>query len=335
MYTKVFIMRESGWEDYTMLASWATYISYVGVSFVPLNGGAGIHQWDLYILPVIHSAEYLNIAEVLYVLAICLVKVSILLQIHRIFAPPRNTVLYVLIWGLVAINSLLYTAIGLVTIFQCTPRERIWNPLIPGTCVNEYAVFISGASMNLVSDLILLILPLHSVWKLQMKLKRKLQVSAVFATGVIACVSSLMRLIYSIQIFNSADSTWLWLPLALWWFVPLLPQLLLRSNPAYKDSSQAEITSGILCNCLPCMPRLFQHLSRARDSSTRGSTTYYVNTSNLLKKRSNPIITKSSHYVSIDEDKNASNASKHTEDWVPLTPVVTNSEATKADKAGV
>lgn len=184
----------------------ATYISYVGVSFVPLNGGAGVHQWDLYVLPVIHSAEvshlwshctakqmqadistkqYLNIAEVLYVLAICLVKVSILLQIHRIFAPPRNTVLYVLIWGLVGINSLLYTAIGLVTIFQCTPRERIWNPLVPGTCVNEYAIFISGAAMNLVSDVILLILPLRFVWKLQMKLKSKLQISAVFATGLV------------------------------------------------------------------------------------------------------------------------------------------------------
>ena len=242
MYTKLHIMRQSGWEDceypprlyavnhgckddltlhrhdarilgklnairpstHSSDGFKATYIAYVGISFVPLDGGAGVHQWDLYLLPVIHSAEvshsvrrkadakltsrskqYLNIAEVLYVLSICLVKVSILLQLLRIFNPARNTALFVLAWGLIVINILLYTGVGLATIFQCNPRERIWNPLISGTCLNEYAIFISGAAMNLASDIILLILPLRSVWKLQMKLKQKLQVSAVFVVGLL------------------------------------------------------------------------------------------------------------------------------------------------------
>jgi len=38
------------------------------------------------------------------------------------------------------------------------------------------------------------------------------------------------------------------------------------------------------------------------------------------------MITKSSHYISIDEGKNSSNASKRTENWVPLAPVTKNSE---------
>ena len=148
-----------------------------------------------------------------------------------------------------------------------------------------------------------------------------------------ACISSLMRLIYSIQIFNSTDATWLWLPLALWWFAP--PQPNPYCTAAYIPTSQAEITSGILCNCLPCMPRLLQHLLRNRNSSTQVSSTYYVNTPSLLKKHSRPTISKSSQYVSVDEDKNSGNDSKRTEDWVPLAPVSKNNDATKQHKGDV
>jgi hypothetical protein len=70
-------------------------------------------------------------------------------------------------------------------IFQCHPREKIWNPLIPGSCVDVRASFIFTASVNLVSDIMLLVLPIYFVLQLQMSLNRKIGISAIFASGLL------------------------------------------------------------------------------------------------------------------------------------------------------
>ena len=73
------------------------------------------------------------------------------------------------------------------TIFEidiCTPREKIWNPLLDtGHCFNIWATFQANGIFNVISDFAILILPVPSVWKLQISLKRKILTTAVFATG--------------------------------------------------------------------------------------------------------------------------------------------------------
>lgn len=88
---------------------------------------------------------------------------------------------HLIIW----VNFLLYTAVMFVEIFQCTPREKIWNPSLSGHCININVVFISTAAINVVSDFTMLFLPLNAIWHLQMPTSRKLGVSAVFAVGIL------------------------------------------------------------------------------------------------------------------------------------------------------
>ena len=73
----------------------------------------------------------------------------------------------------------------LFEIFECTPREKIWNPSLPGTCINIQLSFVITAVINIVSDVTILLLPLAWIWQLQMPVTRKLGVSAVFATGLL------------------------------------------------------------------------------------------------------------------------------------------------------
>ena len=81
------------------------------------------------------------------------------------------------------INVLFYTAVMFVAIFVCTPRQKFWNPTIPGHCLNIKTVNIIGSVINSASDLTLMLLPIACVFQLQMTLKRKLGISAVFAAG--------------------------------------------------------------------------------------------------------------------------------------------------------
>jgi len=114
-----------------------------------------------------------------------LTKLSILLQLLHIFAPAHQGAVYYLCHFLIWFNGLFYISTMFVGIFQCTPREKFWNPLLPGHCVNINTVNIVTATINAASDLVLLLLPIICVWQLQMSQRKKLGVSAVFATALL------------------------------------------------------------------------------------------------------------------------------------------------------
>ena len=103
----------------------------------------------------------------------------------RIFAPmktgPTYWLIHALIWG----NLVLYTVILFITIFQCAAVDNGYrNPFYNGHhCISPNAEPIISGVFNVVSDLLNLLLPLWSIWKLQMASKRKAGTIAIFATG--------------------------------------------------------------------------------------------------------------------------------------------------------
>jgi len=80
---------------------------------------------------------------------------------------------------------LFYIAIFFALIFACNPQEAIWNPMIPGKCIDQQDVFVITAVVNVFVNIIILILPLNCLRKLQMPIQRKLGIALIFATGVL------------------------------------------------------------------------------------------------------------------------------------------------------
>lgn len=90
--------------------------------------------------------------------------------------------IHVLIWG----NLAFYISTWLTIIFQCIPQEKIWNPDYQGGhCINYDVAALATGSVNVISDFLILLLPLLAIWRLRMAPKRKLGISAVFATGLL------------------------------------------------------------------------------------------------------------------------------------------------------
>lgn len=71
----------------------------------------------------------------------------------------------------------------LVKIFQCSPRAKAWDKSIPGHCLGVDVPILVAAAINVVSDCLILLLPMVSVWRLHMKMTRKLGVCAIFLAG--------------------------------------------------------------------------------------------------------------------------------------------------------
>jgi hypothetical protein len=97
-------------------------------------------------------------------------KVTILLQYLALLAPYRSldAFLFYAAWSLIVINTLFYVATTLVTIFRCNPRKAIWNQVVKeAKCVDVGAAFMATAVFNIASDLMILLLPIRSVWALR------------------------------------------------------------------------------------------------------------------------------------------------------------------------
>ena len=52
-----------------------------------------------------------------------------------------------------------------------------------GTCINKGAVYISTASLNAITDMALLIMPIPVIWKLQLPKLQKIGLIAMFGVG--------------------------------------------------------------------------------------------------------------------------------------------------------
>jgi hypothetical protein len=69
-------------------------------------------------------------------------------------------------------------------IFQCWPVEYVWDKSIEGGhCVNQNALFQFWSVPNIATDTAMLVLPMPTIWNLQMSKIQKLGLTFTFLLG--------------------------------------------------------------------------------------------------------------------------------------------------------
>ncbi|KAI1256205.1 hypothetical protein MGN70_002367 [Eutypa lata] len=192
---------------------------------------------------------------VLYEATMMAIKVAILKDWARIFAPrgTRNTTFTWICYVMLGINVVYYIAAILVSSFSCVPHEKIWNRLLPGQCIDAKVVLICSASVNVVSDLLILVLPQKTIWSLRLSTKKKIGISFFFTTGVHACICAIIRLTLAIQYNTSDDSTYYLAGLSLWCLAEMTCAFVVFSAPAapkvFTSSGMKSTFTDILGSC--------------------------------------------------------------------------------------
>ena len=165
--------------------------------------GAGVHQWQitlgqlfnqLYVgfafcvtSTLLTSPQWANIAQIIYCPLSFVVKMAILMQYLRLFAPSRsgNKFMWYGAWGTIVATFVVYTFFTFWTMFYCKPRSFIWDKLTPGgKCYDVYDIILSQGAFNMASDVVILFLPTFSLWQLDVPLARKMFITLLFATGL-------------------------------------------------------------------------------------------------------------------------------------------------------
>ena len=120
---------------------------------------------------------------VLYSISFPLSKLSILFLYRRVFQVPsfQRTVMIVM-----SIFVAFYIAQIFVVIFPCRPIAFFWDQVVApksGKCVNIQYLYYSVNIINIITDLVLLTLPVSKIWQLQMATKQKIAICAIFLLG--------------------------------------------------------------------------------------------------------------------------------------------------------
>lgn len=148
-----------------------------------LAGGVGYHEVVLAKTDprkIVVWAKFVLIIPELYLAAATLPKLAILALYLRIFitAPYR-----IACYALAAVLTANWLAATVAGFLSCIPLNYLWDRTVTGHCFNINAWFRWSSLTNVITDVIMLILPLPVVWKIQTSRKVKLGLSLTFATG--------------------------------------------------------------------------------------------------------------------------------------------------------
>jgi hypothetical protein len=122
-------------------------------------------------------------------------------------------------------------------IFQCIPIAYIWEgwqkPDYVGYCLNlNHLTFIS-TGFSIVQDLVILILPLPSLFQLKINIRDKIGLVFMFSLGLFATAISCLRTLYIIEFDRSnTNPTWEYVDLIIWTGLEVAVAVIVACLPA-------------------------------------------------------------------------------------------------------
>lgn len=141
--------------------------------------------------------------QITYSVLITVTKASILMLYRRIFT--LNLKAFRICWWIsVSLVLAYFVAIIIIACTQCTPISRLWSLTAP--CQTSFVPAAIFGSINALTDLIILTLPLPMVWGLHLPRKQKIAVSATFLLGVLCVIAISSLLNFSVIWTNNLTS---------------------------------------------------------------------------------------------------------------------------------
>ncbi|KAL4800665.1 hypothetical protein BDV19DRAFT_375366 [Aspergillus venezuelensis] len=194
--TKLFL------DDYLMIGAlvFEYGISFAGV--VLLYNGLGTHMTYVPPAQLVIYMKTLASGSFLYTACITCVKLSILAFYARLF-PIRPMKIAVYIVGSSIV--LWYFGVCFIGAVTCIPFRKLWMPDVEGGCI-DLAKFYYGLQIpNIVTDAIILAMPLKVVWGLNMPKIQRVLLLGIFMLGALTLIFDIIRLTALIELSGSGN----------------------------------------------------------------------------------------------------------------------------------
>jgi hypothetical protein len=158
-----------------------------------------------------------NALDVLYPASILASKLAVLAQIGRSSIQREKTAIFLTGCALAAFNTMSYAGIFLTQLVACTPRSKISDPTTSEKCISETETAIATSSIDLASNIMLLLLLSLAMRKLDdFIMGRRLAAAGVLSLAVIVCATSVFRLYFSIDLGHTLNKSEARLQMVIW-----------------------------------------------------------------------------------------------------------------------
>ncbi|KAH9864417.1 hypothetical protein J1614_010351 [Plenodomus biglobosus] len=246
LYTRFFLVRCSGLEDYCIILAMVSTIGFTMCIGFQVKTGMGHHFEDIAPAETVKSLKAFWVSLIFYGTSLGFQKISMLVQYLRVFTTRKFQIACWVMIAFVAIYST-WTVFG--NAFSCIPVRAFWTKEPGAKCIDQYAVWFTNAGINILQDFLIIIMPMPVIRSLNLGRRQKGALFAIFAVGGFVCIVSILRLPQIAAISNSTDPTYDNAPAATW--------------------SCVEANVGIICACLPLLRPLVTRLVPGIFSSRR------------------------------------------------------------------
>ncbi|KAK7752471.1 hypothetical protein SLS62_005624 [Diatrype stigma] len=195
--TRLSIHREVWWDDL------ATVCAMVGVIIVCIFQ-LRLRQQSLDGSNFGHDFERAFVSTQITIrLSLFAARLAILLLYLRAFFPAKasKNFFWWVICGTIGFN-VLYSAVHiLVLLLQCVRSHEPWG----NVCIHESKLLIAASSINIISDVAVLIIPIGAVRKIQLSRQKKWGLLSLFSFAALAPAVSIARLVYQVKHFDTDE----------------------------------------------------------------------------------------------------------------------------------
>ncbi|EPS41737.1 hypothetical protein H072_4340 [Dactylellina haptotyla CBS 200.50] len=261
-YSRKFVTKKIRPEDWAMIPAVIVSVLLGGCFALGSDERVGkgtLHQWDLTFDEFKRYLQWLFGCEIFYPVALFLIRNSLLI-FYWSLVPPRSSAVRAHLVFRNAVIAFFFVNIACVSvslgtiIFQCTPIDY-WNDPIFAKCIDRSASFIAGGVLIVVTDVMVLLLPIPIIWKLKLPIRSRLGVIGIFSLGLFACIASVNRIILASEVTGSDNGD-------------------ITYTNAINGSgtwSLLEVNIGIIASCVPAIKALFIN-SPERTGTNRSRT---------------------------------------------------------------
>ncbi|KAJ4165547.1 hypothetical protein LMH87_007176 [Akanthomyces muscarius] len=214
-YTRAFISKCFGADDWLMAVACLFFLGYVICSNTGVHYGTGQHRDDLTPENYATAKKFWFLCYIFFGLTMMTAKLSFGWLLLRIVVIPQHK------WVIYATSFFVVVA-GLayffVTMFQCQPVAHYWNDAIPGHCLPIHIYVALGylySSVSVATDLVFALLPAFIIWHLQIRTEIRWVLIFLMGLGCVASIAVLVRVAY-LSTFYDPDFLWATTDIAIW-----------------------------------------------------------------------------------------------------------------------
>ncbi|MCJ1433388.1 hypothetical protein MMC27_002748 [Xylographa pallens] len=217
MYTRARLVRNVGADDWIMV--FTLILSLICSCFVTLEVHYGVGRHIYYLTPgnIEQTGKMVWMTEPFSTMSACFGKISIAFQLLRIINKQNRWQAHIL-WFMIGSLFLVNVVCLIITFAQCTPVYALWDRTV-GTCWSPLIQLDSGyvqGAYSAFTDLFLTLFPIVVIWNLQVKLKVKVALAALFAMGLVATVAAAIKTAHLGEL-SDPDFTWVTVDLIIWY----------------------------------------------------------------------------------------------------------------------